>query len=883
MTTYQRNRSYASAPEPEYGDLEIRCTWSGEYDEFVNVKISLEVKCVPNTQLQLLNVRGPGIFLDEKFLERISETEYHPDNEEFGAPRSPLFGFSPLAHNRSRDARSNPCDENMLDETRMPDTRLTSQENEEAPAASQSTHCTLKTHNTEPALASPVSSVSSMRPPRSPKSENERLIRSRKRSATDADFPDSGSDGDCERGGSLTDGTNRKARQLNPVAPTGTGDQNTEKPNSDSINRREIACPRSPRKLRPTKLPSPSLIAPNENVNPRSPPRSPGKGASATQSVGVFGQSAFKAKQIQMPSVISRPSSAGYSDNSASTSPADTAVESRFIKENVSESSATAASTAQIKPIKEARVRFRLPSDGTTETDSLDGRPLSSVTSRDLGTEPEERNIESSGMDDEAMSYYLPGNLREANCHGERTGPSDQPEVEETDGLVFLKNSERVCPATFKVSITIAIYVTLQSIKGWNDFEIPGIPKTGPGRIGVLLFLMPDNQGLEIRTTNVNRATFVENCLVAEFTNSGSLVLPLRRCDREYCGNIADFTVDQEIVSHSIVKTSNTSDGSDKSAIQMRFHAMCSIALYNRCFWSNRCTIFLYVDGGPDGCFKCDVTSQKHATKKILIEANDNTPMGVSRIQVTCSPTSMNTFYVKWEMEFPGQRAAYWVPRIYPASYKSYERRQESLRYSLLEVLTDPSYLFSGAETTEVDFDSSSEFTQSYKQIEIMHKRANDEPKETPFQQNAGQSFLSHIERVVQSRLARYYQNPISLLNQALVGVLCLAFLRIAFTPVQTPGQRSQVVWSPSEKLCEKGQENVNDQVSSNTGMGILGVLNGYTIVSLDVEEKESVGNEEQPQEDVGMEPGTDGREHEESPVSFRDRIDYWLGWSGPV
>lgn len=781
----------------------------------------------------------------------------------------------------------------------MPDTRPTSQENEEAPAASQSTHCNLKTHTTEPALASPVSSVSSMRPPRSPKSENERLIRSRKRSATDADFPDSGSDGDCERGGSLTGVTNRKARQLNPVAPTGTGDQNTEKPNSDSISRREIACPRSPRKLRPTKLPS--LIAPNETVNLRSPPRSPGKGASTTQSVGVFGQSAFKAKQIQMPSLVPRPSSTGYSDNSASTSPADTAVESYFTKENVSESSVTAASTAQIKQIKESRVRFRLPSDETTETDSLDGRPLSSVTSRDLGTEPEERNIESNGMDDEAKSYFLPGNLREADCHGERIGPPDQPEVEETDGLVFLKNSERVRPATFKVSITIAIYVTLQNIKGWNDFEIPGIPKTGPGRIGVLLFLMPDNQGLEIRTTNVNRATFVENCLVAEFTNSGSLALPLRRCDREYCGNIADFTVDQEIVSHSIVKTSTAIDGSDKSPIQMRFHAMCSIALYNRCFWSNRCTIFLYVDGGPDGCFKCDVTSQKHATKKILIEANDNTPMGVSRIQVTCSPTSMNTFYVKWEMEFPGQRAAYWVPRIYPASYKSYERRQESLRYSLLEVLADPSYLFSGAETTEVDFDSNSEFTQSYEQIEIMPERANDEPKDTPFQQNVGQSFLSHIERAVQSRLERYYQNPISLLNQVLVGVLCIAFLRISFSipsnsrnlgqnlspltqaPLQTPGQRSQVVWSPSEKLCEKGQENVNDQVSSKTGMGILGVLNGYTIVSLDVEEKESVDNEEQPKEDVGMEPGADGREHDESPVSFRDRIDYWLGWPGPV
>lgn len=841
-------------------------------------------------------MRSPGIFLHESFLERVSETENHTDNEEFGTPRSPLFGFSPLAHNRSRDSRSKPGNDNMFGDIRMPDDRPTLQENEETPAASEGSHSNLKAHITEPALASPVSSASSIRTPCSPESKKERLIRSRKRSATDADLPDSGSDGDCERGGSLEDVTNRKARQLNPVAPT--GDQNTAKSNSKSVNRRDFACPRSPRKLGPTKIPS--LIVPNENINPGSPSRLPG-GASTTQSVGVFGQSAFKAKQAQTPSLIPISSSGGYSDTPASAVLVDTAVGS-YLTEDVSESSATASGTTQIKPTRVARVRFRLPSDGTTETESLDGRPLSSVTSRDLEMEPEKRTIEFNGINDEAKSCYLPRNLRETDCRGERPRPSDRPEVEETDGLVFLKNPERVRPSTFKVSMTIAIYLTLQNNNGWNDFEIPGIPKTGPGRIGVLLFLMPDDHGLEIRTTNVNRATFVENCLVAEFANSGSLVLPLRRCDREYCGNIADFTVDQEIVSHTIVKTSTASDGSDKSVIQMRCHAVCFIALYNRCFWSNRCTIFLYVDGGPNGCFECDVTSQKHAMKKILIEANENAPMGVSRIQVTCSPTSMNTLYVKWKMEFPGQRAAYWVPRIYPISYRSHERRQESLRYSLLEVLNDPSYLCSGVETTEIECDSDSEFTQSYEHIEIVSERENGEPENTPFQQKAEQSFLSHIGRVVQPRLACYNQNPISLLKQALVGVFCLAFLRVAFgvraysgnlgqtlspltqAPLQTPGQTGHVEWTPSEKLCEKDQINSNDQVSSTTGPEILNVLNGYTNVNVAVEEKESVGNEEeQPKEDVGMESGTDDHEHEESAVSFRDRIDYWLGWPGPV
>ncbi|KAL2835195.1 hypothetical protein BDW59DRAFT_137304 [Aspergillus cavernicola] len=50
MATYQINRSACFGPDsPGFDDLEIRCTWNGDYLDRANFRISLEVSeiCFP--------------------------------------------------------------------------------------------------------------------------------------------------------------------------------------------------------------------------------------------------------------------------------------------------------------------------------------------------------------------------------------------------------------------------------------------------------------------------------------------------------------------------------------------------------------------------------------------------------------------------------------------------------------------------------------------------------------------------------------------------------------------------------------------------------------------------------------------------------------------
>jgi hypothetical protein len=44
MATISNNRNQSFVPDsPEFDDLEVRCTWSGEYEELANLRITLEV------------------------------------------------------------------------------------------------------------------------------------------------------------------------------------------------------------------------------------------------------------------------------------------------------------------------------------------------------------------------------------------------------------------------------------------------------------------------------------------------------------------------------------------------------------------------------------------------------------------------------------------------------------------------------------------------------------------------------------------------------------------------------------------------------------------------------------------------------------------------
>ncbi|KAL4817563.1 hypothetical protein BDW67DRAFT_183818 [Aspergillus spinulosporus] len=893
MTTTQRHRSQPPVPEPEYDNLEIRCTWSGEYEEVSNIRISLEVKCVPNTQLQLLSLRSPGIFLEKSFLERLPQTDDdtgHLNNTNI--PQSPLFGFSPLVRdaNRGTGLFFDGCS------SCIPETPPTVEEKEQALVVSESIENGWEARNAEVGLGNPVPSTPTIRRrSESLVSEAESFTRSRKRSASDAELPDSGSDVD-DTHGVLKDISNHKIRQMSRFAPASPGDRTTENLSSEclDLSQKERESPRSPKKLsarKPGPTQTPGLTIPNENASPRNP-RFTGTGVWLTDKLGSPGKSTPKGKQPQKSSFIPKPASNGNSEDSQLTSFATTAVGFHLTSRGALDEEASATVTPRLQTVKETRVRFQIPNDAPTATERSESQLSSPTTSRELGAAFERTSLTPSSK---TRLRYVPGNFRDSSRLRETTDvkqpePSDQPEVEAIDGLLILRNSERVLPGTFKVTITAARSILYPNEQGWSDLEIPGIPRTKSGKIGVLLFLMPAHHGLEIRTTDVNRATIVEDCLIAEFASTRNLVIPLRRCSREFCGEVSDFTVDQEIISQSIVGAAATAERSDQPVIQMRYHAACSVRLYHRCFWSKSCIISLCVDGGPSGFFYCDLTSQQRVTKSICITARGS-KIGVSRIRVVCSPKDIDRLYLRWTIEFPGRRAAYWIPRIYPALSTSHELSQHSLRYKLLEAMNDPSYLYSKIDATEVNCDSSG-IAQRYRDFELAPDDVNEDVGSILSQPVAASS----ASRSKWTAEMHDGLNPSHFLKRVLVGVLCLAVLRFTYVRLPDSGLRTRPssmrhveVLEQTEQLplfhCLETQFKDHQEelgnIDSKPDFSALDEDRHATILTNSEEAKIPVNGREQDVQSVEME--VEVEESAKPSISLRDRVDYWLGWTGPV
>ncbi|KAL4909042.1 hypothetical protein BDW74DRAFT_187441 [Aspergillus multicolor] len=905
MTTYQRQRSQPSVAVPEYDYLEIRCTWSGEYEEVSNIRISLEVKCVPNTQLQLLSLCRRGITFEESFLERLPQTEHDTDGQDnTDAPQSPLFGFSPLARDVKRDVE--PFDDPPI---QIPTLERTYEGNDEVPAASESTQDDPKTRDVEDILGSPVASSPPARSrSTSLDSDAESFTRSRKRSAADAELPESGSEIEDAGSGVLKDISNRKVRQMSRVEPASPGSRATERSLLDSpgLNRREIVSPKSPtnlspRKLAPTKIPG--LGIGNENASPRSPNKSAIAGASVTGKLKSPEKSPSTCNQHQNPKFIPKPAPNVHLQSSETlpvTSFANTAVGFHLTNRGAHEDRPATPGRPRAKSIKEPRVRFHIPIDSTATTERSDKHPSAPSPSKQLGAAFERMSVKSSAIHGETQLRYIPGNLEkfrhvQNSTYVEQRKLSSEPEVDIVNGLVILRNSDRVHPATFKVTIIAAVSIRKPKDHGWSDLVIPGIPRTRGDRIGVLLFLMPAHHGLEIRTTNVNRATIVENCLIAEFANAGNLVIPLRRCSRESCGEISEFTVDQEIISHSIVGATATDGQSDQSVIQMRCHAVCSIKLSNRCLWSETCIIPLHVHGGPNGFFYCDVTFQRGDIKTICINASKGTKIGVSRVRIICSLKDIDRLYLRWSLEFPGRRAAYWSPRIYPASSTSHQLHQHTLQYELLEVLNDPTYLSSGTEATQINCEIEDETTQRNEDFGLVSNDLSEKSQSDPSQpvpltglHKIGQSIKSQLDAVLGYSL-----------KQILIGLFYLALLRSASfalfdleledplplmqASLQTPEQTKQISWGyPWEMLAEDEGEDASDQDLSID----LNTLEMDNHVASDENEEEAgvfMNDEEQDERGVEVDTEMEPEKPTKSSVSFRDRVDYWLGWTGPA
>ncbi|KAJ0426401.1 hypothetical protein BJY00DRAFT_307259 [Aspergillus carlsbadensis] len=881
MATFSKNHSQSFVPDlPEFDELEVRCTWSGEYEELANLRITLEVKCVPNTRLQLLNVRDNDIYLKNAFVDCLSRwCESQLDNqEEDDTPQSPLFGFSPLVVEDENEIGVHPSVEESADNIHVSEASPIRKDDGESLEDNKNPPCDHRPHDTESILGSPASVVRSSRPsPRLP--ESGPLTTSRKRSATDAELPDS--DNEDEIGGILREITPRNSRQTSPAMST----------TAEKISERTIACPTSPRKSERQRRQD--LIARNENASPTRPIK-PASGA--TERLILPGMLALDERTSRKPSKIPKPTFTPENSplrSSMSITSVDGAA--RLQDQAISHDTVVTRTAAVTDPITEV-VWMSNDTDFAVTTElerSREQHPPSTPAGK-LETVFEEPR----SCSEDPESQFTPRSLEDpSHCHDhvqtEEAELSDPPEVKLVDGLIILSNSEKMQPATFKVTVTVSLYIPFPNEQGWSDLMIPGLPRTGNGKSGFFLFLMPSRHGLELRTLNVKRAKLVENCFIAQFVNSGNLVIPIRRCDRRYGGDVTDFTVDQEVAAHSVVKTTASHRG-EREKFELRLNVMFSVKLHNRCFWTDRCSILLYVDGGPEGSYHCDLSPRKGGLKKIHILANEYAETGVAYVHVTCSPKDLEKLCLTWVSSGTGREAAYWVPRIYSAAPASRERTRDFLRQNLMEMLSKSTYFFFEARARRGKFANRNEPAQGDDHGELAIEDVKDQLEDSSSVGTVSTGkMLSPVERTIQLQLIHFAQEPRQFLKWVLVGLLCLTFLGTrALSSVKPiyhcPGQAppvAQVGLEASEPGIQISQLDLLGKAEGQNiaGLDMLKMLDKHRVVDVGSAQSETPVETEREYGGQSGDMDAESGAHEEFPNSIRDRIDYWLGWSGPV
>ncbi|CAI7566648.1 unnamed protein product [Penicillium manginii] len=248
-----------------------------------------------------------------------------------------------------------------------------------------------------------------------------------------------------------------------------------------------------------------------------------------------------------------------------------------------------------------------------------------------------------------------------------------EPRLTFTAGKFYIVTPSGMEPAAYMVKITLS--VPLQDGRpGWRELLVPGLPRLPPDEYGYVYFIIPQELSLEFRTSHLKRYKIIEGCLMGQMLISSRLVLPLRPCLANFFGYLKDFNVSQEIVQDIL---------SDNESIRLvRYHAICSINLIQTDFWAEKCGIWLYIHGGPQGEFFCSLQKPGFQDIHLQHHGNDNA-IGVSRVEIMAGRSNLDKFAITWVVKI-AKGSPIRMPRI-----KSSEHAEADIEVELLEQATD--------------------------------------------------------------------------------------------------------------------------------------------------------------------------------------------------
>ncbi|KAF3387255.1 hypothetical protein F1880_001597 [Penicillium rolfsii] len=432
------------------------------------------------------------------------------------------------------------------------------------------------------------------------------------------------------------------------------------------------------------------------------------------------------------------------------------------------------------------------------------------------------------------------------------------------DDMVFqVKCPSGVKPAWYKASVqfTVSLIIHPHS-RGWYELVVPGLPRLNVLDHGSLHLDIPAHRGLEIRTMHFDTYKLENGHLEAQFSSDGTtLVIPLRFCDSNFYGFLRDSTINQTI--RSKVKA----DDHDSNSCIVEYTAVCSLELFERDFWAEKCGFYLYIHDGPAGDYTCQLEKPKANFNTIQLTSNPESEFGMARLLVICTPSNRDMFAIRWEMRLPRAEAGSWIPRI--TALTRGNRAEEKLQSRYLKAATGGQEIVRcGTKARIVTPNESNSVTPA--DSNVVTPEMSDAA--TPEGSNGKKLFIPLVMKIFLFFIALFLLlQPLAYSIGLYDGVL------------RDDGQKARdffcvnsrlaVLKSPWETLGSSRPELILPiPVASEVTEVIIPVRNVESSPCLPCPGLEET--DRWPTKSIRP-PWT--------PITVRDHIDYWLGWKGPL
>lgn len=133
-----------------------------------------------------------------------------------------------------------------------------------------------------------------------------------------------------------------------------------------------------------------------------------------------------------------------------------------------------------------------------------------------------------------------------------------EPRLILSNGILYLQTPPSVYRTTYQIGILLKIRLQKGKSNGWWELVVSGLPRLAQFESGYLYFRTPAGQGMEFVTSSYKRHTLVESCLMAQFDGGKILVAPLRKCSAECYGYLKNYKVNA-VVQAEVTETEDPS------------------------------------------------------------------------------------------------------------------------------------------------------------------------------------------------------------------------------------------------------------------------------------------------------------------------------------